>query len=336
MFRPCLILLLCLCLFQCRTTEEGAVQRIEIYDPGLEELLSSETPVEILARGFAWAEGPVWVPEANMLLFSDVPANKIYQWSERDGLAQYLAPSGYTGADTLQEGGSNGLLLDASGQLILCQHGDRRVAVMDGPVSDPVPQFRTMADRYNGRRLNSPNDLAALPDGLIYFTDPPYGLDRQDDDPAKELPYAGVYRITDSNQVELLIDTLTRPNGIAFSPDFQVMYVAQSDPAKAWWVRFRLEHGVPVEDALLYDASEEAASESGLPDGLKVHPSGRIFATGPGGVWIFSPEGNVLGKIRTAQASANCAFDAGYRHLYITSDSLLLRVAMRSMEKSDR
>src|SRR5690606_5944487 len=231
------ILMLGIVLFQaCSPADENKIGSIERLDAELDNILDQNTPIEILADSFTWSEGPVWIEEHNMLLFSDVPKNTIYKWTEANGLETYLTPAGFTG-DGVAEG-SNGLLLNEAGQLVICQHGDRRMAYMDAPLDNPAPNFITLADRYEGKRLNSPND-AAYYNGELYFTDPPYGLPKQDGDPAKEMPFQGVYKIKKDGTVVLLIDSLTRPNGIAFTPAGR-MIVANSDGQKARWYTYTL------------------------------------------------------------------------------------------------
>lgn len=306
----------------------GSVERL---DPALDEIIAPNTDIEVLAEGFDWSEGPVWVPEHDFLLFSDIPPNRIYQWKEGDSISLYLTPSGYTGETSLEgEPGSNGLLLDGNGRLVLCQHGDRRMARMDAPLDNPQPQFITLVDNYEGKRLNSPNDATYHSNGDLYFTDPPYGLPQNVDDPAKELDFQGVYGFSADSTLTLLTKELSRPNGIAFSPDEKTLYVANSDPERAIWMAYDVTSDGNIENGrVFYDATEVVGQEKGLPDGLKTDQQGNLFATGPGGVWIFSPEGTVLGKIKTGQATANCAFNEDFSELYITADMYLLRVALR-------
>jgi gluconolactonase len=201
---------------------------------------------------------------------------------------------------------------------------------MSAPLDDPKPEFLSLAELYQGERFNSPNDAVYRSNGDLYFTDPPYGLPEQMEDPEKELTYQGVYRLTPDGKVSLLTDELSRPNGIAFSPDEKKLYVANSDPDNAIWKVFDIqEDGTLANSTIFYDATNLVAEEKGLPDGLKVDDSGNLFATGPGGVFIFSPSGAVLGKIRTGQATSNCAFNSDKSALYITADSYVLRVKLK-------
>ena len=290
-----------------------------------------EAEIEVLAAGFEWAEGPLWIPQGRYLLFSDVPTNRIYQWQEGLGHRLWLEPSGYSG-DVPRGGepGSNGLALDTSGRLLLAQHGDRRVASLVGPLESPLPVFATVADSFEGRRFNSPNDLALHSSGAIYFTDPPYGLSGGAEDPARELDFQGVYRVDSTGQVTLLTDELSRPNGIAFSPDESTLYVANSDADRPVWMAWDLApDGSIANGRVFFDATDRVPERPGLPDGLKVDEEGNLFATGPGGVWIFSPEGDHLGTLRTSQAIANCAFGEDGRSLFLTADDSLLRVRLR-------
>jgi gluconolactonase len=307
----------------------GAVERL---DPALDEIVPPDAKIEILADGFDWSEGPVWVESIDALLFSDVPLNQVFQWNSRDGLSVFLKPSGFTGKPARGgESGSNGLTLDHQGRLVLCQHGDRRVARLEAPWEKPAPVFKTLADRFEGHRFNSPNDLAYHSDGSLYFTDPPYGLLKNADDPSRELDFCGVYRLTPDGEVQLLTRDLTRPNGIAFSPDEKVLYVAQSDPQRAIWMAYDLDDDGQLENPrVFFDATPLVQKRRGLPDGLKVNRQGILFATGPGGVLVFNPQGKHLGTISTGEAIANCALADEQQTLYMTSDQYLCRVVLKS------
>jgi gluconolactonase len=322
-------------LLSCNVQEDKETKRtigsIERFDDELNQIIAENTEIEVIAEGFEWSEGPLWISGGNFLIFSDIPPNRVYMWSQQDSLSIYLEPSGYTGNEKRNgEPGSNGLLLSPDGALVLCQHGDRRVAVMNASLNDPKPEYETLAGDYEGKRLNSPNDACYHSNGDLYFTDPPYGLEGNVNDPAKEIEFQGVYRLTAEGQVNLLTDELSRPNGIAFSPDEKKLYVANSDPEKAIWMVYDvLTDGNIGEGRVFFDATSMVGKEKGLPDGLKVNKEGYIFATGPGGVWIFNPEGKHLGTIKTTQATANCAFDAEEKTLYITADMFLLRVNLK-------
>ena len=305
---------------------------VERVDSALDEIISTDAKLEILAEGFDWTEGPLWLENEELLIFSDIPPNTIYSWSAQQGkkVKVYLNPSGYTGeADRSGEVGSNGLLLDPQGNLVLCQHGDRRLAVMNAPLGNPEAVYTTIVDSYQGQKLNSPNDAVYNQAGDLYFTDPPYGLEKNMDDPLKELDFQGVYKYDSQKVLHLLTDQMSRPNGIALSIDESKLYVANSDPEKAIWMEFNIqEDGQLDQGRVFYDATAWVGKVKGLPDGLKVHPSGNIFATGPGGVWVFNEDGKHLGTIKTGQATSNCAIGNNNGYLYITADMYLMRIAL--------
>ena len=313
--------------------ERKTIGSIERIDASLNSIITEDAKIEILGEGYEWSEGPVWVNSENMLLFSDVPKNTIYKWTEKNNVEVYLTPSGYTGSEPSKskEPGSNGLTLDNDGKLVLCQHGDRRVARLDADFKNPRASFTTIADRYDGKRFNSPNDVVVRRNGDVFFTDPPYGLPNQENDSTKELPYQGVYKVSKDGKVTLLVDSLTRPNGLAFTPDEKTLIVANSDPAKAIWYAFDITENDSLTNARVFaDVTEDFKKEgSGLPDGFKIDKQGNIFATGPGGVWIFNKEGKVIGKIKLPQPTANCALADDDKTIYLTSDMYLLRIKMR-------
>jgi gluconolactonase len=301
------------------------IGKIIRLDPRFDRLVPADAVIEKLAEGFDWSEGPVWVRLGGYLLFSDVPQNTVFKWQEGAGVTIFVKPSGYTGGTPRGgEPGSNGLLLDSGGHLILCQHGDRRVARREDD-----GKFTTLADRYQGKRLNSPNDGVYKSNGDIYFTDPPYGLLKLNDDPQKELEFNGVYRLS-GGALTLLTKEMTFPNGIAFSPDEKTLYVANSDPKKAIWMAYDVKSdGTLGKGRVFFDATNWTANEKGLPDGMKVDQAGNLFATGPGGVNVFAPDGTHLGRFATGEATANCGFggDDGTT-LYITADMYLCRVKL--------
>ena len=300
---------------------------IRIFDPTANLLIDSAANFEVLAAGFSWSEGPVWVDKLNAVLFSDVPENKIYKWSEKDNLTIYLDTAGYSGINKeLTNAGPNGLLLDPEGDLLICQHGDRRIALMNSGLDSPKNQFVTISGKFDGKKFNSPNDLALDNMGILYFTDPPYGLPEQT---AGEIGVNGVYRVKPNGEVTLLVDSLTRPNGIGLALDQKTLYINNSDPDKAYLYSYEIIDGKLVNGKVLFDSNGLMKTGKGLPDGLKVHSSGNIFATGPGGVLIISPEGKLLATIATGRATANCAFDKGEKYLYMTSTDLLMRVKLK-------
>jgi len=214
------------------SSKQDTTRRIEILQAEALKLLDSSAVIEILAKGFKWTEGPLYIKDGDFLIFSDIPNNKIYKWKEGADTSLYLMPSGYTGtAPKEKEPGSNGLILNKSGQLVLMQQGDRRLATMDAPLGAPQPRFKVLADKYNGKRLNSPNDAVLAANGAIYFTDPPYGLDKRLEDTAKQLNFQGVFYLRPDGKLILVTDELKYPNGIALSPDGRYLYVDNSDPA---------------------------------------------------------------------------------------------------------
>lgn len=314
-------------LVACQTKEK--IGFVQSFDSALDTSISTDAAVEILAEGFQWSEGPLWVAQEKMLLFSDVPKNTIHKWTETKGLETYLTPAGYTVPMEGSAGeGSNGLLLNSKGELVICQHGDRRMATMNAPLQQPIASFATMVDSYEGKRLNSPNDAVFHANGDLFFTDPPYGFANDDKDSLKELSFNGVYRWKETGEIHLLLDSLTRPNGIILLDD-STLLIANSDKNKARWYAYTLKGDSLTNGRIFYDATAEAQTEKGLPDGLKISRKGIIYATGPGGVWIFSKEGKVLGKIKTTVATANCALDDDEQYLYITASTYLLRVRLQ-------
>jgi gluconolactonase len=305
--------------------EVAVLGKIERLDPAFDPLVDPGAVVELLAdKKFEWSEGPVWDAAQSRLLFSDIPRNTIWEWSEAGGLKKFLEPSGYTGAEpfTGREPGSNGLTFNAAGELILCQHGDRRLAKLSGG------KFVTLVDRYQGQRLNSPNDLAIKSNGDIYFTDPPYGLPKVADDPAKELDFQGVYRLNSRGELTLLTRELSRPNGLAFSPDERTLYVANSDPRQAIVMAYAVkDDGTLGTSRIFFDATQAAQEKQpGLPDGMKVSREGTVWATAPGGVLVYSSAGKHLGTLATGVATANVAFGDDGSTLYITADKNLARL----------
>lgn len=310
-------------------TVTGAVYRL---DPALDNIIEPGVLPEILAEGFTWSEGPLWLPDEKMLIFSDIPENSVFQWDESNGLKLYLKPSGYT--DTVPRGGetgSNGLLLNNEGKLVLCQHGDRRIGLMDACTCKPMPDFVTLADNWEGKRFNSPNDAVFAANGDLYFTDPAYGMEFRFDDPKRELDFAGVYRLGEDGSVTLLLDSLSAPNGIGLSPDNQRLYVANSgrNSGLIWMVYDRNPDGSLSNGTLFHDANRAADTLKGAPDGMVVGKDGTIFATGPGGAWIFNPEGTLLGIVKTGQATSNCTLDAKEEYLYLTADMYLMRIRLK-------
>jgi len=303
---------------------------IERLDPAFDKLVPLDAKLEKLAEGFVWSEGPVWIRDGGFLVFSDVPQNTVFKWKEGEGIGEFLKPSGYTGSTARGgEPGSNGLTVDSKGRLVLCEHGDRRVARLEKNRTKT-----TLADKYLGKRLNSPNDLAYRSNGDLYFTDPPYGLEGANKDPKKELPYNGVYRLSKNGKLTLLTGELTYPNGIAFSPDEKTLYVAVSDPKLAIWMAYDVKpDGTIANGRIFFNATSKVKEGNGLPDGLKVDKSGNLFATGPGGVFVFTPAGKHLGTIDTGQPTGNCAWGDDGSTLYIMANHYLSRIKTTTVGK---
>lgn len=298
---------------------------IERKDPRFDKLIPKDAKIEKLAGGFKWTEGPVWVDSGKYLLFSDIPPNVIDKWKEGEGVTVFLKPAGYEGKDSkLKEGGTNGLTLDSQGRLVACDHGERRVYRLENG------KKITLADKYMGKRLNSPNDLTYKSNGDLYFTDPPYGLMTQGKEgfPGKELDFQGIYRLGKDGKLTLLNKEMSRPNGIAFSPDEKTLYVANSDPDKAVWMAFPVQDdGTLGKGKVFFDAASFVKSKKkGLPDGMKVDLAGNVFATGPGGVFVFSPDGTLLGILDTDEPTANCAWGDDGSTLYICANDKLARI----------
>jgi gluconolactonase len=308
-------------------TMTQAIGEIERIDAALDAIIPRDARIEKLSDGHDWLEGPVWRRSGGYLLFSDIPKNTIYRWKEGEGLGVFLRPAGHSGSTPPgRELGTNGLTFDSSDRLVMADHGNRQISRLNETNFTRV----ALADRYSGKRLNSPNDLVHHSNGDLYFTDPPYGLDGANRSPAKELPFSGVYRLRPNGELSLLTEEHTYPNGIAFSPDERTLYVAVSDPQRAIWMAYDVAaDGTTTNGRIFFDATPLARQgKKGLPDGMKVDQRGNLFATGPGGVLVFSPQGKHLGTIATGQATANCAFGDDGSTLYITADMMLLRVRL--------
>jgi len=299
------------------------------HDDRINDIIPPDAAIELLASGFEWSEGPLWIEEngRGYLLFSDIPRNSVMKWEESVGITLFMKPSGYTGVtDYGREPGSNGLTLDLQGRIIFCEHGDRRISRLEKNGGK-----KTLVDSYQGRRLNSPNDAAVKSNGDIYFTDPPYGLPQGFEDRRRELDFCGVFRLSASGELTLLTKEMTRPNGIAFSPDEKVLYVAQSDGRNPIIRAFPVNSdGTLGIGRVLYDFTSLMGKYPGGPDGLKVDQHGNLFATGPGGVHIITPEGVPLGRIHTGKRTSNCAWGNDGSVLYMTTDDYLTRVKTKT------
>ena len=306
----------------------STIGKIVRVDSRLDRLVPRGAALEKVAGGFAWVEGPAWHRKDGYLLFSDIPNNAVFKWQDGAGVTLFLKPIGYTGTALFQgrEPGSNGLTFDAAGRLVLCEHGDRRISRLeeDG-------RKTTLVDRFEGRRLNSPNDLVFTSNGDLYFTDPPFGLPKAFDDPQKELEFSGVYRLSRSGTLSLLTKEVRAPNGIAFSPDEKTLYVSNADPSRAVWLAYEMRgDGTLGSSRVFFDATAWTKTKQGVPDGMKVDRDGNLFAAGPGGVHIFAPDGSHLGSIETGVLTSNVAWGDDGSVLYITADKAIYRIRLSS------
>ena len=312
--------------------------KVERLDAAIDAIVPKNSVLERLATGFTWTEGPVWIDDG-YLLFADIPSNSIRKWTPGGGVSIFMQPSGYQGTAPYggPEPGSNGMTLDRRGRLTVAGHAQRNVWRLES--LDPHGQITILADTYEGKRLSSPNDLVYKSDGSLYFTDPPYGLRTQkDNDPDKQLQVNGVYRLAKAldqkpgeaparDRLQLVAKGLSRPNGLAFSPDEKYLYVDNSEPEKVW-MRYRVQaDGTLTDGKVFFDATSD--SRPGAPDGMKVDRLGNVYSTGPGGIWIFSPEGKHLGTILTPEKASNVAWgDADHKTLYITASTSVYRVTL--------
>lgn len=308
------------------------IGQLEKYEAGLDSILSLGAEAEVLATGFDWSEGPLWLEDLQTLIFSDVPRNKIYQWTALKGAQVYLEPSGYTKEMPSDSGesGSNGLTLDTDGNLLICQHGNRSVVRMESGLDKASPIFKVLAKDYKGKRLNSPNDLVVNGDGEIFFTDPPYGLPSQSDqDPAKELAWNGIYKINKNGNLILLTDSISRPNGISLFPGEKQLLVANSDATKPNWYLWDIVDDSLKNGRIFYSLEGYDKNMPGLPDGLKMDQRGNVYASGPGGIYFFNKEGKKLGLFRLDYPASNVTLSDDEQTLYITNDDYVLRLEMR-------
>ncbi|MDQ2901298.1 MAG: SMP-30/gluconolactonase/LRE family protein [Acidobacteriota bacterium] len=304
------------------TAATASVGSIDRLDPALDALVPASAKIEKLAGGFQFTEGPLWFP-AGYLWFSDVVGNVVRQWSPDGKVIEILRPGG---ADQSYGPpgsfiGPNGMIHDKGDAVLLCQHGNRRIARIS-----KARQVSNYLDRFEGKRFNSPNDLVYKSDGALYFTDPPYGLIKQDEDSSKEIKFNGVFRYADG-KTQAVIKDLTRPNGIAFSPDEKILYISNSDEKHKVWMRYDVQpDGTVANGKVFFDATSE--TEKGLPDGMKVDSNGNLYCAGPAGIWIFSPDGKHLGTIKPGEVPANCNWGDDGKSLYITAETGLYRIKL--------
>ena len=309
-------------------SQEVTNSDITVFDESVLPIINKNAKIEILADTFIVAEGPLWDMSQNRLIFTDVRQNKIFTWDENDGVREYISPSGSTGyAPSFSDGGigANGLAFDENGNIILCQHGDRRLALTSN-MNSKNPKFTTIVDNFEGKRFNSPNDLAISKSGDIYFTDPPYGF-KNFSDKYREINFNGVYKYSKDGEVFLISSNMSRPNGIALSLDEKYIYVNNSDPQND--PKILIFKTSNFEEKLFFDGTELSEKYPGGFDGLKVHSSGNIFTTGPNGVLIISPRGKLLAMINYGKKITNCTFDNKEEYLYVTGFDDISRIKLK-------
>ena len=304
---------------------------IRILDADALNLIDSTAAIEVIAEGYKWTEGPLFISDSDYLIYSDVPANKIYKWKEGKGTSLFLEPSGYTGTVPREkEPGSNGLVMDKKGHLVLCQQGNRQIGRMKSSLNEPKADFEVIVSAYKGKKFNSPNDAVYADNGNLYFTDPPYGLEQGVKDSTKEIPFQGVYLVKPGGKAILVTDKVSYPNGIALSPDNKILYISNSDNDNKEWMKYELnDQGLIARESVFYHVSAEEGKMPGGPDGMKVNARGYIYASGPGGIWIFNPAGKVLARIYTGELTANCYIDQAHNMLYMTCKSYVMRVKLK-------
>lgn len=286
-------------------------------NPKVLSIINQSSQICTLATGFSWAEGPVWVDELKSLLFSDIPAGKVYRYSPELGVSTYLEYSGF----------SNGLVLSSERELVLLQSRSRKVASMDAPLSAAVPKFTTLTSSYNNQAFNSPNDGVFDLAGGLYFTDPPYGLPEGMDDKSKALDFQGVFYLSASGELTVVDETLSYPNGIVLSPDGSQLFVAVSDPEHSAWYRYTVSaQGKTSSRVLMFEVEQGDKNAHGLPDGMAFHENGLLFASGPGGIWVFNQDGDKLAHVSVNDVVANLAFDSQMKTLYLTANQSLMKI----------
>ncbi len=299
-------------------TGAGTILRV---DQRFDALVPADARIEKLADGFVFTEGPVWDRAGGRLLFSDVRGNGVYQWTEADGTSPVIEPVFEGDRTGLRSVSSNGLTLDAEGRLVMCEHGNRLISRVEADGTRT-----TLVDRYEGNRLNSPNDAAYASDGWLYFTDPGSALEGRDASPLRELDFNGIYRLSPDGELELLYRDQSRPNGIALSPDEATLYVANSDPDQKVWMAYDLGAEGVTNPRVFFDVNDQTAE--GAADGLKADDAGNLFATGPGGVWVIAPDGTHLGSIMPDEVPANVAWGDDGSTLYMTARTGLYRIRL--------
>jgi len=295
-------------------------------------LISQNSKIEVLGESFIATEGPLWDSKNNQLIFSDVRQNKIFTWSKKDGINEYITPSGSTGYAPFASEiikGSNGLAFDKNQNIVLCQVNDRRISYVKNTKSNK-PIFNTMADKFKGKRFNSPNDLSISKSGNIYFTDPPYGFfinGKNEENKYREIKFNGVYKLSSNGKISLITSSMSLPNGIAVSKDEKYLYVNNAGKEDPKIMRFNLSS---LKGELFFDGKELSKKYKGSFDGLKIHSSGNIFTTGPNGILIISPDGELIATINYNKSITNCSFDTNEEYLYVTGFNDLTRIKLLS------
>ncbi|HEV7609639.1 MAG TPA: SMP-30/gluconolactonase/LRE family protein [Steroidobacteraceae bacterium] len=302
--------------------------RIDRWDPAMDAIVPKDWKVEKVAEGFGWAEGPIWIKSGGYLLFSDVPGNKTWKWSEKGGLEKFLDPSGAPSFDAniWREAGSNGLGADGPNSILMADSGNRGIQRLDLKTKKKTPVAMT----FEGKKFSSPNDVVRMKNGVVFFTDPPYGFKKYDDAPEKEIAFNGVFRVGKDGKVTAIEKELTRPNGVALSPDEKTLYVAQSDSAKAIINAYTLDKdGNVTAKKLFHDTTDLVSDQApGAPDGLTVAADGTVFTSAPGGILVLSKEGKRLGRIWDGKQTANCKFGDDGKTLYMTSSNFVARIRL--------
>ena len=309
-----------------RPSREPIITRL---DPRFDDLVPASARLEKIADDHGWAEGPAWVATGGYLLFSDVVKNAIYRWKEGEGETVFLEPSGYTGQAEFAgaEPGSNGIAIDPEGRVVFCQHGDRRIVRRE-----PDGKLTVLVERFQGRRINSPNDLVFKSNGDLYFTDPPFGLPNSYRDVAKEQPFQGVYRLGRDGKLTLLTSALSGPNGIAFSPDERTLYVSNADAKRLVWTAFPVKpDGTLGPGRVFFDGTTAFAGRHGTADGMKVDARGNIFGVGPGGVYVFAPDATLLGWLDFGGNVGNVAWGEDGSTLFIAANAAVYRVRLSTV-----
>ena len=324
------LIIISFCFLSCKNSNDD--NKIKIIDKSIRSIINQEAEIEVIADSLFVSEGPLWDEKIKSLLFTDVAQNKIFKWNKDTGVEEYIVPSGYTAyAPSFKEGliGANGITFNNNGRLVVCQHGDRRLAVIEN-IGTKTPSFITLVDNYMGMRFNSPNDLAISQNGDVYFTDPPYGFfdiaSQIFNNKYKELDYSGVYKLSSTGDLSLISNEMTLPNGIALTLDEKFLFVNNSDADNPVIILFNVATN---KGELFFDGTELSKQFEGGFDGLKVHSSGNIFTSGPNGILIISPKGELKATIDLGGGVTNCAFDTNEENLFVTGFSKVYKIQLK-------